>query len=816
MNQDIRYALRSLRRSPGFTLVAMLTLAIGVGANTAIFSLINAVLFHSLPYRDPQRLVKVGVDQPGLGLRDVPFSFPEMQDLRTRAGVFEDLSVVFPASVNVTGAKEPERLELLGVGPNYFSMLGVRPQLGRLFGPQDVAPSFSQTVVISDGLWRRAYGADPRVLGKTLRLDNDMYTVVGVAPQEFRHPGRTVDQDVDIWAATGFGADPFPIARNARILPGAIARLQNGLTIAQARARLDAFASGLGRDFPTDYPRDARWTVRVDPLQDALVGGVRPMLLILLTAVFVIVVIASVNIANLQLARASERHREIAVRLALGATRARLVRQMLTESLLLSLTAGFVGLGAAAATAHLTSSLLPATIPRLQEVRIDATVLVAALALSVLSGVISGLAPALHAGNPNLAGAIREGSGTMGGGSRTSRLRSLLVAAEFTLAAMLLVGAGLLLKTLSGLLREDPGFNPNGVVTASVWLPVPNDPKTDKYAQAPARAAFVRETLRRASAFPGVAMTAMTSALPLSAPGLSLSMSVEGREPDPAHVLTVQAILVSPTYFQLLQVPLSRGRLFNDGDDAKAQRVALVDETTARLYFAGSDPLATRVRLGTAANAPWIAVVGIVKDVRHDGLDRDGVPHVYLPLYQTSGRSLSLLARTTLPAAALEAQIRAAIQGADPELPVFGVRSLTDSVDRSLAARRFSARLVGAFAAVALLVTTIGVYGLLAYLVTLRTRELGLRMALGARRLDIVTLVWGNGLAVAGAGILAGLLLAAVCTPAMRALLYGVRPVDPAVFVAVPLVLLSATLLASSMPALRATRVDPMTAFRAD
>lgn len=815
MMQDLRYGLRTLLRTPGFTVIALLTLAIGVGANTAIFSLVNAVLLHPLPYRNPERLVKISVDNPGLGLRDVPLSYPEFDDLRTRAKVFDEVAIVFPASVNVTGAKEPVRLELLGVSPNYFSMLGVKAEIGRLFGPEDTARGFAQAAVISDGLWRRAYGADPRVLGRSVRLDNDLYTIVGIVDARFRHPGRTVAQDVDVWATAGFSADPFPLARNVRLLPGAIGRIRPGLSLSQANARLEAFAAQVRRDFPSDYPPQSRWSVGVHPLQDAVVGDVRPMLFVLMAAVVVIVLIASVNIANLQLARASSRRREIGVRLALGATRIHLVRQMLTESLMLSLVGGVVGIGAAGATLGLTLRLLPATIPRLQEVRIDGVVLACALGLSLVAGVICGLAPAIHAANPNLVEAIRDGSSGTGYSPRTNRMRTLLVASEFTLAAVLLVGAGLLFRTLSVLLHENPGFNPTQIVTASVWLPVPNDPRTDKYAPAPARAAFIRETLRRIAAMPGVRMAAVTSDLPMAASALRAPLTLEGRDVDPANVSTADVIRVSPSYFRVMQVPLVRGRFFSEDDSEKGQQVALIDETTARLYWGREEPLGRRLRLGGAA-APWLTVVGIARDVKHDGLDRDGVPHVYTAIYQRPGRALSVVMRTALPAASLEPHIKRAIQGVDPELPVFGVRTMTDAIDRSLASRRFSAELVAAFAAVALLVTAIGVYGLLAYLVAQRTREFGIRMALGARRADLVKLVSGSGLRVAGAGILAGLVAAAVSAPVMSALLYAVRPVDPVVFLTMPLLLLVVTLLASYIPARRAMRVDPMTAFRTD
>jgi putative ABC transport system permease protein len=790
----------------------MLTLALGAGTNAAIFSVVDTVLLRGLPYSDADRLVKIAFETPGVGLHDVPFSFPELDDLRNRAGVFDEVTVVFPASVNVTGAKEPRRLELLGVSPNYFSMLGVQAVVGRLFGPEDEAPGFAQGVVISDGLWRRAYGADPAAVGRTLRLDNDLYTVIGVVDPAFRHPGRTVAQDVDVWAAAGFRADPFPVERRARLLPGAIGRLKVGLSLAEAQARLDSFADQLRSDHPSDYPPESRWTVRVHALRDALVGNVQPLLLVLMAAVVVISVIAAVNLATLQLARASGRQREIAVRLALGAGRHRIARQMLVESLMLAAGAGAVGVAAAAASLQVLLRMVPAAVPRLHEVTFDAGVLAWAVGVSTVSAVISGVAPAMQATAPGLAGAFREGSSGAGYGPRTRRTRGLLVASEFALGVVLLVGAGLLLRTLSGLLREDPGFNPTQVVTASVWLPVPNDPAADQYAAPPARAAFVREMLRRVEAIPGVELAAITSSLPMSGARASAPLAVEGRD-TPAQPLTADVIAVTPGYFRALQISLVRGRLLGEEDDARGRPAALVDETTARLHWDGQDAVGRRLRLGPP-NAPWLTVVGVVKDVKHDGLDRDGVPHVYTALYQRPGRSLNAVMRTTLPTAALEPQIRRAIQGADPELPVFGVRTMTEAIDRSLAARRFAAELVGAFALAALLVTAIGVYGLQAYLVGQRRREFGLRMALGARRADIMRLALGGGLRFVAIGIATGMAAAATGAPALRAMLYGVGPLDPGVFVAVPLLLLTVALVASVVPSWRATEADPMSAFR--
>ena len=775
---DIRYAFRIMRKSPGFTLIIILTLALGIGANTSIFSIVNAVLLRSLPYYDPGRLVKITFNNPGIGLRDIPFSVPELEDLKSRAGIFKEVSVVFSGSTNLTGARQqPERLELLEVSPNYFSMLGAPPQIGRLFGSQDFALGFAEAAVISDGLWRRSYGGDPNILGKHLQLDNDPYTIVGVLPAGFRHPGKTIARDVEVWVTCGFSGDPYPKpARNVKVAREAIGRLKPGIDVTQAQARLTAMASELRTDFPNDYPPEAKWSIEIQPLQDSLVGNVRPQLLVLMAAVVLVVLIASVNIANLLLARASGRQREMALRMALGAGRFRMVRQMLTESLVLSLISGVAGVLAAKLTLSFILRFVPASVPRLAEVGIDRTVLLFALLISIFTGIIFGLAPAFQAMKADMTAAIREGAQGSGYSAKTFRLRSLLIVSELALAVVLMVGAGLLLRTFWGLLQENPGFNPSRVVTASVYLPVPNDPKMDVYADFSKRTSFIREVIRRVATIPGIDRAAITSDLPGARPTTTAALVIEDRAADSSQGLTAELIRVSPDYFMLMQSPLIRGRFFLESDEGGKQEVAIIDETTARRYWSGIDPVGRRLRLGGNPSLPWVTVVGIVKDMKQDGLDTDGVPHIFRPIYQQSGQrsdAMSVVARTPLPASLLESQIRSEIQAVDPALPVFNVRSMTDVMDVSIAPRRFSAELVGVFAAVAMLLSSIGIYGLLVYMVGQRSREIGIRIALGAQRPDILKLILGKGLLLVGVGIAIGLVLASArraddCNSAVR------------------------------------------------
>lgn len=818
--QDLRYGARLLRAKPLFTLVAVLTLALGVGATTAVFSIVNAVLLRSLPYADPGRLMRIFFDNRGVGLHNVTFSVPELEDLRTRAGVFDSVSACGRASVNLTGAGQPERLEMLVSSPNYFSLLGATPQIGRLFGPHDFALGFAPVAVLSDEVWRRSYGADPGVLGRTLRLDNDPYTIIGVLRPGFRHPAVET-APVDIWLTAGFAGDPAPKpARGTRFLPSAIGRLKPGITVEQAQARLTAMAAEIRHDYPGDYPVLAQWSIGIRPLRESMVGQVRPMLLILLGAVVLIVFIVALNIANLLLARASGRQQEIAVRLALGASRRRMLRQMLTESLLLSSIGGIAGVATAVSTLKLILRFVPSSIPRLTEVSIDWRVLTFAVALSVSTGLLFGAGPAMHAARASLAVGIREGGRGSSHGMKTGRLRDLLIVAELALAVVLMIGAGLLLHTLRDLLIENPGYNPEHVVAAHVNLPMPNDPKLDPYLTPERQIAFNRELVRRLKAIPEVQIAALTSALPTIAPVESGALAIEDRPVESSADLRAEMIRVSPDYFHAIEAPLVRGRFFAKSDQAGKPLVAIIDEATARRYWPDQDPLGRRLRFGQNPLAPWMTVVGVVRDIKSDGLDVDGVPHIYVSFFQhfegsaSVERELSIVVRTTLSVNALEPRIRQEIQSIDPSLPVFQVSSMDELIDTSLASRRFSAELVGGFAAMALVLASIGVYALLAFMVGQRAREIGLRMALGARRGDILRMVVTKGAALAAWGTIAGVLFSASAAPILASLLYGVQPHDPVVFAGVPLLLFSVATLASFLPARRAAKVDPAITLR--
>ena len=816
--QDVRYGLRILRKSPGFTTIAVLTMALGIGATTAIFSVVDATLLHPLPYPQPEQLVTVEDDLPGVGAQDVGMSVPEWQDLQ-RSEIFDYVSPIGGGDVNLTGTSQPERIRFLNVAPNYFALLGVKPQLGSAFNPEDHTPGFTLEVLISDGLWKRSFAADPRILGKSLRLDNDLYRVIGVMPAGYHDPGRTAEErNIEIWAASGFAAAPAPLPlRNARFLQAAIARIKPGLTIAAAQSRLDALVAALQKQFPVDYPLQSAWKVRLVPLKETVVGNVRQSLILLLGAVGVVMLIGCVNIANLLLARASARGREMAIRQALGAARNRLMSQLLTESLLLSLAGGIVGLAILSGTKTLLLQIVPDSLPQLNEASINWSVLLFALVASLVAGAIFGLAPALHAGRLELIPMLKqEGRGSTGSGEQ-SRTRRVLVVTEFALSLVLMIAAGLLLRSFWDLLSVRPGFNPQSVMVVRTWLPVPNDPAADVYGTAAQEAPLLREILRRGRTLPGVEEVAIgdMAAVPLGHGWRDLNpypLMLEGRDAQSGETPFVNRSTVTPEYFHLLGMSLLRGRLFNESDNDKAPQAAVINEALARKYWPDGDALAKRFK--RPADSSWTTVIGVIADARTESLAEAAVPEIYLSAYQRRPKDLAIFVRGRLDAAAIPVDLREQVQSVDPGLPVFGAQTLNEAVSASLSSRRFSMEMVGLFALTALFLTGLGIYGVISYIVSERTHEIGIRLALGAQRRSILRMVLLQGLGLAIAGAAVGLICALIVSHLMAGLLYGVRPIDPLTFAGVALLLIGVALLACYIPARRAIRVDPMVALR--
>jgi predicted permease len=823
--QDARYGLRILRKSPGFTAVIVLTIALGIGATTAIFSVVDATLLRPLPYPQPEQLVIIQDDLPGSGARDVGMSQPEWEDLQ-HSGIFEYVSPTWFDENNLTGSSQPQRVRILLVAPNYFALLSVKPQLGRTFNPLDHSPGLLEEVVISDGLWKRAFGGDPKILDKNVRIDTDLYRVIGVMPPGFDAPGRIGEErNIEVWAATSFYGTPLPDhpLRNPRILPTAIARLKSGLTLASAQSRLDALVAAVQKEFPQDYPLKSGWKVRLLPLKERVVGNVRQSLLLLLGAVGLVLLIGCVNVANLLLARASARGREMALRQALGAGRKRLISQLLTESLLLSVLGGAVGLLILLPTKALLLRAVPQSFPRLNAVSINWAVLLFALAASLCAGVIFGLVPALHAGRVDLTVALKEASRGSTGSGEQARTRRLLVAAEFALSLVLMIAAGLLLRSFWDLLNVRLGFRTENVISVRTRIPAPNFPENDRYRTTAMEAPFLREVLRRAKALPGVEDAAMgdPAATPLDESLRDLKkisegqffFTLEGRAGQNEQPALAERTSVTPEYFHVLGLPLLRGRLFNEMDTENTSPVAVVNEAFARTFWPEENPLGKRLK-STRAGSPWMTVVGVIANARTESLAEASVPKVYLNLYQALERRLTVFLLGHLDPALLAEQVREQIQAVDPSLPVSGAQTLTETVSASLGDRRFSMEMIALFALTALLLAGLGVYGVISCMVSERTHEIGIRIALGAQRKNILRMVLRQGLGLAIAGAAVGLVGALVVSHLMAGLLYGVRPTDPVTFSSVALLLLGVALLACYIPARRAIRVDPLVALR--
>jgi len=819
--QDIRYAFRQLLKSPGVTAVVVLTLALGIGANTALFSVVDGVLLRPLPYKSPDQLVAIHDEMPGVNAHDAGMSVQERDDFQDRSGVFDQVSAVWAFDVNITGGDKPERLEGMAVNPNYFEMLGAHAALGRVFTPADYRPGFFEGAVISDALWRRMFGGDRNVLGRALRLDNDLYTIIGVMPPDFRHPGRTLRVDSDIWLTAGYVALPFPQPpkRVIRLFPGAIARLKPGITLEQAQAKLDSFVGQLQQQYPTDYPAAARWSARITPLQLDIVGSARTMLIALLTAVSMVLLIACVNIASLLLARSSVRHREMALRQALGARTALLIRQLLTESVLLSLTGGILAIILSFWLKSVLLHMVPASLIRVQEITLNYRVLGFALGLAVLTGFAFGLAPALQLAKPQLMDELRQGTRGSAVGVNQHRFLSALVISEFALSLVLMVGAGLLLRSFWKLLQVQPGFQTSHLVMAHLWLPYPNNPDQNPYLKAAKRAVFSREVLRRVKDLPGVENAVVGSgSTPFSGQRGRISFTIMGRAASPGQSPNAEIGSVTPDYLRTLGMTLVRGRSFTDADNENGERVAVTDQTAAEQYWPNEDPIGKQVQLilpGATVDPPRpTTIIGVLARTKSEGLDSPYSPHIYFPTYQGVGFAMSIYARTSGNAESLQESIRTAVQSVDPNLPVFDVHTMDNIVSESLASRRFALQLMSLFAATALVLAALGIYGVMAYFVSQRVREIGIRMAIGAQRGDVLRMVASRGMVLAGIGAAIGVAASLLATRLISGMLFGVSPYDPLTIVAFAAILTGAALAANYFPARRAAKVDPMVALR--
>ena len=816
---NIRYAARMLRNNIGFTLVVVLTLAFGIGANTAIFSVVNAVILRPLPFSKPEQIVIIRDDLTGRQIENIGMSVDELKDLQERPGVFQQVSAVWPVDANLTGADRPERIELLCVSPNYFELLGVNAQLGRVFGPEEQqAKGFAEGVVISNGLWKRLYGSDPNILGRKVYVDTDLYTIIGVMAPGFRHPAKTLRNEVDMWATAGFSANPFgPPVRAARILPGAIGRLKDGINIDQAQAKVDALVANLQTEFPKEYPQPAGWTVRVLSAHQQLVGDVKTILYVVLTAVGLVLLIGCVNLANLMLARSSSRRREMAIRLALGSSRRRLILQLLTESLLLSFIGGAVALVVLTLILQGLVRFIPADIPRLHEVEINLSVLVFVFLSSTITGLLFGLVPALQSSRPDVVANLKDGSHGAGFGVATRHFRSGLIIVEFALSLILMIAAGLLLRSFGRLLDVNPGFNPDNVLLARIWLPLPNNPDLDPYKDPVKRAVFIKEVLQRVSAIPGVRNAAISSgnSVPLVGPHNATGFTVEGNAVTNNNLPIAQVGVVSADYFRTIETPLKRGRFFTDADDRQAARVVIIDEALAERYIPNRDPLGLRMkRGGPASEQPWMTIVGIVGNVKSDGFDQPDQPHLYLPLFQNPSYPLAIYLRTDVAPLTMAQAVREQVRAVDRDLPVFGERTMTQVAAESVSRHKFTMQLVGLFGILALLLAGVGIYGVIAYSVTQRTREIGIRVALGASRSAILGWVLKQGMILTIAGVVVGLLGALALTRLLRSLLFGIAPIDIVTYGALALLLTVVALIACYVPARRATKVDPLVALR--
>jgi len=802
---DLSFGARILRKNLGFSLVAMITLALGVGANTAIFSVVKAVLLNQLPYRQPDRLVKVAETDPDTP-HPVTVDFTTTSDLRSRSRSFASLSLYRDGEAAMAEGGQPELLEGKRINYDYFETLGVKVQLGRAFLPEEDRPDRRREVILTHGLWMRRFGGDPQILGRVLRLSDAPFTVVGVLPASFRPLQLPGDFDVpEIFTPLGYDLALPMACRGCQHLQ-LIGRLKPGVSADTARAELSTIMRDIVREHPKDYARDTG--VAVEPLREQMVGRVSTALWVLLGAVGFVLLIACANVANLVLARATGRAKEIALRAALGAGRWRIVRQLLAESLLLAGAGGVAGAMLAWWGTSALASLGPREIPRVDEIRMDAPVLLFGLEASLLTGVLFGLLPALRASRVDLTAAIKDMGKSTEGRSRHG-LRNLLVIAELALAFVLVAGAGLLGKSFLRLMSVDPGYDPHNVLALNTYV------YGQRYQKPEAELNYYRQVMERLRATAGVDSVAMTSVLPLESFDRRGFQIQDRRLANESDAPMADTYSVSPDYFRVMRIALKRGRLFTEQDVPGTPPVALISESCARAQFPGQDPIGRHIQLGGRHDdKPWLTIVGVVGDIRQYALDRPSNMEAYIAQAQDLTFGYRLVARTGIDPRRLERAVRDAFLRVDKTQPVFHVQPMVTYVAASLAERTFTLALLGLFGGLALALEAVGIYGVVSYAVTLRTREVGIRMALGAERRDVLAMVLRQGLGLIGLGLAAGFAASLALTRFLASLLFEVRPTDIATSAAVALVLAAVALAASYLPAWRASKVDPMIALR--
>jgi putative ABC transport system permease protein len=811
--QDIRYGVRGLVKRPGFTIVALVTLALGIGANTAIFSVLNAVVLRPLPYAEPDRLVTVWETGAGNDKRSVaPANFVDWRDQNTS---FSSLAATFYGNFNLTGDGEPERINGATVTSNLMSTLGVSAQLGRTFQPEDDMHQDQRLVILSDALWQRRFGAAQSVVGRMITIDDSFYDVVGVMPPGFTYPVKS-----DVWVLgrdrnavsmtliSQFPQNDWNRERDAHFL-GVVGRLKPGATLSQAQADIGGIMRRLERDFP-DTNRDLG--SNVISLHTHLVGNVKSLLSILLGAVVFVLLIACTNVASLLLARATQREREFAVRRAVGASRWRLIRQLLTESLLLSFTGGAVGLVLAVWIVDLFIKLSPGDIPRLGEANVDPRLLVFTLVVSILTGITFGLWPAWQATAGPLSQSLKEAGSKASEGRHRRRSCNALVVTELALAQVMLVGAGLLIVSYVRVSQTDPGFNSDHVLTAKIA------PAARKYPDAQSRSQFYSRVIEQLQALPGVTSVGMVMNLPLSGSSMNRGFRVEGRpDPKPNDNVSMDYQVVSRDYFATMSIPIKRGRGFTGSDGESSQRVIVINEEMAKRFWPHEDPLGKRMAFGDSRkDDSWRTIIGIVGNVRHASLTEDPVPTAFTDYRQDveSWSRMSFVLKTTADPASLTAAVRRSLLAIDPEQPVYGVDPLDTLLSEAIAPRQFAMILIGLLALLALILASSGIYSVIFFSVSERTKEIGIRMALGARPRNVLKMILSQGMSVAVIGIVAGLLMAVAFTRLLTTMLFEVSATDPATFVAVAFILMLVALVASYFPARRAMKVDPLVALR--